>query len=75
MHDSLFVKEGMMVKFPLVPFATFLIPLQLLLQASFHPEEVKQPYHRDKQITNKMNYVVPPEEPDHMPFVTLPCLQ
>ena len=40
MQDSLVVEEGMMVKFPLVPFATCLLPLQLLLQGSFHEEEV-----------------------------------
>ena len=33
-QDSL-VEEGMIVKFPLVPFATCHLPLQLLLQGSF----------------------------------------
>ena len=31
MQDSLVVQEGMIVKFPLVPFSTCLLPLQLLL--------------------------------------------
>ena len=47
MQDSLVVQEGMIVKFPLVPFATCLFPLQLLLQGSFQLEEVKQPHWRD----------------------------
>ena len=47
MQDSLVVEEGMIVKFPFVPFATCILPLQLLLQGSFHQEEVKQPHHRD----------------------------
>ena len=37
-QDSLIEEEGMMVTFSLVPFTTFLIPLQLLLQGSFHQE-------------------------------------
>ena len=32
MQDSLVVKEGMMLKFPLVPFSAYLFPLHLLLQ-------------------------------------------
>ena len=39
MQDSLVVEEGMIVKFPLVHFATFLLPLQPLLQCSFQQEE------------------------------------
>ena len=35
-EDSLVVEEGMMVKFPLVPFANCLCHLQILLQGSFH---------------------------------------
>ena len=35
MQDSLVVEEGMIVKFPMVHFATCLLPLQLLLQGSF----------------------------------------
>ena len=50
--DSLVVEEGMIVKFPLVPFATCLLPLQLLLQGSFQQEEVKQPHWRDTQKPN-----------------------
>ena len=73
MQDSLVGEEGMMVKLSLVPFATCLLPLQLL-QGSFHQEEVKQPHLRDTQRPNIMNYVVPPEAPDHLPLATLPCL-
>ena len=36
MQDSMLVEKSMMVKFPLVPFATFVLPLQLLLQDYFH---------------------------------------
>ena len=31
MQDSLVVEDGMMVKYPLIPFATCILPLQLLL--------------------------------------------
>ena len=68
MKDSLVVEEGMIVKFPLVPFATCLLPLQLLLQGSFHQKKVKQPYCRYTQKPNTMNYLVPPEEPFHLPL-------
>ena len=74
MQDSLVVEEGMMVKFSLVPFATCLLPLQLLLQGSFHQEEVKQLHLRDTQRPHIMNYLVPPEAPDHLPLATQPCL-
>ena len=74
MEDSLVVEEGMLVKFPSVPFATCLLHLQLLLQGSFHQEEVKQPHCRDTQRPNIMNYLGPPEAPDHLPLATLPCL-
>ena len=47
MQDILVVEEGMFVKFPLVLFVTCLLPLQLLLQVSFHQEEVKQTHCRD----------------------------
>ena len=40
MEDSLVVEEGMLVKISLSPFG--LLRLQLLLQGSFHQEEVKQ---------------------------------
>ena len=63
-----------MSKFPLVPFSTCLLPLQLLLQGSFQQEEVKQPHWRDTQRPNIMKYVLPPEAPDHLPLATLPCL-
>ena len=52
MQDSLVVEESMIVKFPLVPFATCLLPLQLLLQGSFRQEEVKKPHRRDAQRPN-----------------------
>ena len=55
LQDSLVVGEGMMVKFPLVPLATCLLPLQLLLQGSFHQKEVKQPHRRDTQRPNIRN--------------------
>ena len=74
MEDSLVVEEVMLVKFPSVPFATCLLHLQLLLQCSFHQEEVKQPHCRDTQLPNIMNYLVPPEAPDHLPIPTFPCL-
>ena len=74
MQDSLVGEEGIMVKLSLVPFATCLLPLDLLLQGSFHQEEVKQPHLRDTQRPNLMNYVVPPEAPDHLTLATLPCL-
>ena len=74
MEDSLVVKEGMLVKFPLVPFATCFLHQQLLLQGSFHQEEVKQPHCRDSQRPNIMNYLGPTDAPDHLPLATLPCL-
>ena len=49
MEDSLVVEEGMLVKFPSVPFATCLLHLQLLLQGSFHQEEVKHLHCTDTQ--------------------------
>ena len=56
MEDSLVVEEGMLVKFPLVPFATCLLHPQLLLQGSFHQEEVKQPHCRDTQRPKIVNF-------------------
>ena len=72
MEDSLVVEEGMLVNFPLVPFATCLLHLQLLLQGFFHQEEIKQPHYWDTQRPNIMNYLGPPEAPDHFPLATLP---
>ena len=67
MEESLVVEEGMLVKLPLVPFATCLFYLQLLLQSFvFHQKEVKQPHCRDTQRPNIMNYQGPPEAPDHL---------
>ena len=74
MEDNLVVEEGMLVKFPSVPFVTCLLHLQLLRKGSFPQEEVKQPHCRDIQRTNIMNYLGPPEAPDHQPLATLPCL-
>ena len=56
MEDSLVVEEGMLAKFPLVPFATCLLHLQLLLQGSFHQEEVKQLHFRGTQRPKIMNF-------------------
>ena len=56
MEDSLVVEEGMLVKFSLVPFGTCLLHLQLLLQGSFHQDEVKQPHCRDTQRPKIMNF-------------------
>ena len=56
MEDSLVVGEGMLIKYPLVPFATCLLHLQLLLQDSFHQEEVKQPHFRNTQRPKIMNF-------------------
>ena len=64
----------MMVKCPLVPFTTFLLPLHLLLQGTFHQEEAEQPHRRNTQKPNIMNYLVPPEALYHLPLATLPCL-
>ena len=66
------VEDGMMV--PLVPFPTCLLPLKLLLEGSFHQQEVKQPNHRVTQRPNKMNYLVPSEEPDHLALSSLSWL-
>ena len=54
-EDSLLVEDGILVKFPSVPFAMCLLHLQLLLQGSFHQEEVKQPHCRDTKRPNIMN--------------------
>ena len=74
MEDSLVVEEGMLVKFPSVPFATYPLHLQLLLQGSFHKKEVKQPHCRDtqRQRQNIMSYLGPPEALGHLPLTTLP---
>ena len=69
MKDSLVVEKGMLVKFSSVHFATCLLHLQLLLQGSFHKDEVKQPHCRDTH-----EFLGPPEAPDHLPLGTLPCL-
>ena len=53
MEDSLVVEEGIIIKFPLVSYAI----LQLLLQGSFHQEEIKQPHHRDTQRPTIVNYL------------------
>ena len=58
MQDTLVVEEGVIVKLPLVPFATCLLPLQLLLQGSFHQEEVKQPHFIYTQRPIIINYDV-----------------
>ena len=67
MQESLVVEDGIIVKFTLVLFATCVLPLQFLLQESFQPEVVKHPLWRDTKKPNNINYVVPPEAPDHPP--------
>ena len=67
-QDSLVLEEGMIVKFPLVYFATFAV-------TAFQQEELKQPHRRYTQWLNLMNFLVFPEAPDHLPLATLPCLQ
>ena len=57
MKDSLVVEKAMLVKFSSVPFATCLLHLQLLLQRSFHQEEVKQQHCRDTQRPKVMNFL------------------
>ena len=52
---SLVVEKGILVKFPSVPFATCLLHLHLLLQGSFHQEEVKQPHCSYTQRHKIMN--------------------
>ena len=74
MKNSLVVEEVMLVKFPTIHFSTCLPHLQLLLQDSFHQEEVAQPHCRDTQRPTIMNYIGPPEAPDHLPLATLPWL-
>ena len=74
MEDYLVAEEVMLVKFPSVPFATCLLHQQLLLQGSFHQEEVKEPHGRDTQRPNIMNYLGPPKAPDQLPLATFPCL-
>ena len=74
MEDNLVVEESMLVKFPSVPFATCLLHLQLLLQGSFHQEEVKQLHYRDTQGPLNHEFLGPPEAPYHLPLATLPCL-
>ena len=64
------VEDGKLVK---LPFATCLLHLQLLLQVSFHQEEVKQPHCQDTHRPNIMNDLEPPEAPAHLPLATLPC--
>ena len=71
MEDSLVVEERMLVKFPPIPFATCVLHMHLLLQCSFHKEEVKQPHCRDTQRPNIMNYLGPLKAPDHLPLTTL----
>ena len=70
MQDSL-----VNVKFTFVPFATCLLPLQLLLQGFFlHQHEVKQPHRSTKKPTT-MNYLVPPEAPDHLALLFAKTVQ
>ena len=50
------VEESMLVKYPLVPFATCFLHLQLLLQDSFHQEELKQSHCKNTQKPKIMNF-------------------
>ena len=68
MEDSLVVEEGILVKFPSVPFPTCLLLRQLLLQGSFPQEEFKHPhcifYHyvyfiTGRAISNCLGMAVP----------------
>ena len=74
MEDSPVVEEGMLVKYPSVPFATCLLYLQLLIQDSFHQEEVKQPHCRNTQKNKNHEFQGSPEAPDHLPLDTFPFL-
>ena len=74
MEHSLVLEEGMLIKFPSVPFATCLLHLQVLLHGSFDQEEGKQPHCRYTQRPNIMNDLGPPEAPDPLPLAALPCL-
>ena len=74
MEDILVLEQDKFVKFPLVHFAICLLHLQLLVQGSFHQEEVKQAHCRDTQRPYIMNKLGPPEAPNHLPLATLPCL-
>ena len=50
---------SIMVKFPLAPFVTCLLHLQILLEGHFHPKKkAKQPQHRDTQWPNIMNLFI-----------------
>ena len=70
-QDSLVVQEGLIVKFPLVPVATFAAPDSRFF---FQQEEVKKQHHRDTQRPNIMNYLLTSKAPDHLQLATLPCL-
>ena len=58
---------GYVGKTPLDPFChlSFLPPAPAK-KFFFHQKEVKQPHCRDKQRPNIMNYLGPPEAPDHL---------
>ena len=60
--NSLVVEEGMLVKFPFVSLATCLLPMQIMLEGSFHQEEVKQTQHNELSGARLA--------PDHLPLVT-----
>ena len=53
---------------------TYKAPL-VALQGNSHQEEGKQPHCRDTQRHTVMNYLGPPEAPDHMPLATLSVCQ
>ena len=69
-QDSLVVQEGMIVKFPMVPVATFSAPALMF----FQQEEIKKQHRRYTQRPSIMNYLLTPKTLDHLPPATLPCL-
>ena len=71
MNDSLVEEVGKIVRFPLVPAATFAAPASRFLT---EVKEVKQPHCRYTKRSNIMNYLVSPVAQDHLPLATLPCL-
>ena len=74
MQDSLVVEENVMLKFFFVPSLSFLLPLQLQLYGSFNKKVVKRPLCSDTLRPNILNYLVPPEAPDHLSLPTLSFL-
>ena len=72
MQDSLVVEEDVMVKFPLVSFITYPLPLKLLFQGFSYQEEVEQSYCKYTQDPTSRIFWCP-ETPDLLLRATLPC--